>query len=132
MRLLQFAPNDRDKKGGNPIIIAALILLAAGIITWILGSILKAAVSREREYLADACAVQFTRNSEGIAQALRKIESHEVNDMPAKGMAYSHLYFDDNISLSSLFSTHPPLRKRIEAIENRTYAPDEDLRSKHN
>lgn len=122
MRLLQFTPGgDRDKKGGNPIIIAALILLAAGTITWILGSILKASVSREREYLADACAVQFTRNPDGIAQALRKIENHEVNDMPAKGMAYSHLYFDDNISLSSLFATHPPIRKRIEAIEDRTY-----------
>lgn len=127
LRLLQFAPRggDRDKKNGNPVIIAALIFLAAGAITWLFGSILKAAVSREREYLADACAVQFTRNPDGISQALRKIERHEVHDMPAKGMSYSHLYFDDNISLSSIFATHPPLRKRIEAIEDRTYIPEE-------
>ncbi len=125
MRLLQFAPRDRDRKGGNPLVIAALLLLAAGTLTWICGSILKAAVSREREYLADACAVQFTRNPNGIANALRQIEKHEVNDMPSKGMAYSHLYFDDNISLSSIFATHPPLRKRIEAIEDREYISEE-------
>lgn len=125
MKLLQFSPRDSDKKGGNPVVLAALLLLAAGTLTWICGSILKAAVSREREYLADASAVQFTRNPEGIANALRKIEKHEVNDMPNKGMAYSHLYFDDNISLSSIFATHPPLRKRIAAIEGREYIPEE-------
>lgn len=126
MRMLQFAPRaDREKKGGNPIAIAALLLFLAGILTWICGSILKAAVSREREYLADASAVQFTRNPDGIANALRKIEQHEVQDMPAKGMAYSHLYFDDNINLSSIFATHPPLKKRIEAIEDREYIPEE-------
>lgn len=125
MRLLQFAPRDKDRKGGNPLMIAAIILFVGGTITWIFGSILKAAVSREREYLADACAVQFTRNPDGIANALRKIEKCECNDMPSKGMAYSHLYFDDNISLSTIFSTHPPLRKRIAAIEGRKYIPEE-------
>lgn len=125
LRLVQFSPVNRDKKGGNPIAIAALILFAAGTLTWLCGSILKAAVSREREYLADACAVQFTRNPDGIANALRKIEIHEVNDMPTKGMAYTHLYFDDNTSLSSLFATHPPLKKRIAALESRTYIPAE-------
>lgn len=125
LRLLQFAPRERERKGGNPILLAAFLLCVAGTLTWICGSILKAAVSREREYLADACAVQFTRNPDGIANALRKIESHEVSDMPSKGMAYSHLYFDDNISLSSIFATHPPLKKRIAAIEGREYIPKE-------
>jgi heat shock protein HtpX len=125
MRLLQFTPYERDRKGPNPIAIAAILLFVAGTITWICGSILKAAVSREREYLADACAVQFTRNPDGIANALRKIEKNEMNDMPSSGMAYSHLYLDDNISLSSIFSTHPPLHKRIEAIEGREYIPEE-------
>lgn len=124
MRLMQFSPRDRDKKG-NPIAIAALLLFVAGTLTWICGSILKAAVSREREYLADACAVQFTRNPDGIANALRKIEKSEIYDMPSKGMAYSHLYFDDNVSFSSIFATHPPLRKRIAAIEGREYIPAE-------
>lgn len=126
IRLLQFAPNDRERKGANPIVIASLILLAAGTLTWLCGSILKAAVSREREYLADACAVQFTRNPDGITNALKKLEKYsDVEDMPTKGMAYSHLYFEDNISLSSIFATHPPLRKRIAALEGREYIPAE-------
>lgn len=125
MRLIQFTPSSQNKKGGDSLALAALLLFAAGTITWILGSVLKAAVSREREYLADACAVQFTRNSDGITNALRKIEKYEVHDMPGMGMAYSHLYLDDNISLSSIFATHPPLKKRIAALEGGLYIPEE-------
>ena len=119
-RLLQISGGGRRRsgeKGGNPILIAALILLVAGAVTWFLGSILKAAVSRQREYLADASSVQYTRNPQGLANALRKIEKESIHDMPKTGMAYSHLYLDDRRSWSSLFATHPPLKKRIEAIE---------------
>ena len=76
LRLMQFSPrggNRDDGRGANPVLLAALILFIAGTFTWLFGSILKAAVSREREYLADACAVQFTRNPDGIANALIKI-----------------------------------------------------------
>lgn len=128
MRLLQFTSQSRErrkKKENNPVVIAALLIFVAGALTWIMGSILKAAVSREREYLADACAVQFTRNSAGIIQALIKIERAEDEKMPLKGMAYSHLYFNDRMSLSSLFSTHPPIRKRIVALEGGEYIPIE-------
>ncbi|BBI17075.1 M48 family metallopeptidase [Neochlamydia sp. S13] len=128
MRLLQFTSQSRErrkKKENNPVVIAALLIFVAGALTWIMGSILKAAVSREREYLADACAVQFTRNSAGIIQALIKIERAEDETMPLKGMAYSHLYFNDRMSLSSLFSTHPPIRKRIVALEGGEYIPIE-------
>ncbi|CCB86323.1 protease HtpX homolog [Parachlamydia acanthamoebae UV-7] len=131
MRLLYLSgsinPRERngDGRGGNPIAIAAIIFLFAGIFTWIFGSILKAAVSREREYLADACAVQFTRNPDGISNALKKIMSEQYTAMPERGMAYSHLYLDNHAGLSSLFATHPPLEKRIEAIEGRTYMPEE-------
>lgn len=128
MRLLQFSSYRRsdDDRKGNPVVIAALILMVAGAFTWLFGSILKAAVSREREYLADASAVQFTRNPDGIANALRKIarESND-NEMPKSGMAFSHLYIDDRGGISSLFATHPPLDKRIEAIEGRKYIPEE-------
>jgi heat shock protein HtpX len=123
LRILQFSGRGRDgtrrssESGKNPVLLAALILLVAGAITWFLGSLLKAAVSRQREYLADASSVQFTRNPEGISNALRKIEQETHKDMPTTGMAYSHLYLDDHNSLSSIFATHPPLKKRIEAIE---------------
>lgn len=126
LRLLQFAPSrDSKEKGANPILVAALIFLIGGALTWLFGSILKAAVSREREYLADACAVQFTRNPWGISNALRKIDRESKHDMPKSGMAYSHLYLDNHDTLDSVFATHPPIKKRIEAIEDRQYIPDE-------
>lgn len=134
MRLLQFSDlrsRDNGNKGPNPIAVAALLFLVAGVFTWLFGSILKAAVSREREYLADACAVQFTRNPEGIANALRKIASESesmASKMPKSGLAFSHLYFDSHTGLSALFATHPPIEKRIAAIEDREYIPDEWLK----
>lgn len=131
MRILQFSnirgqSRDRDSSRGDPIVVAALILLAAGAFTWLFGSILKAAVSREREYLADACAVQFTRNPEGIANALRKISGEQYqHDMPQEGAAFSHLYIDSRGGLNAFFATHPPIEKRIAAIEGREYIPEE-------
>jgi heat shock protein HtpX len=124
LRILQFsglsARSSRgDRKGGNPVQIAALLFLLAGAFTWFMGSILKASVSRQREYLADACAVQFTRNPDGIANALRKIMKESTKDMPKEGMAFSHMYLDNHSTLDSLFATHPPLWKRIAAIEGK-------------
>lgn len=129
LRILQFTnirAQSRDEKNGNPVLVVALLFLAAGAFTWLFGALLKAAVSRQREYLADACAVQFTRNPDGIANALRKIAKEtQVDKMPKSGMSYSHLYLDDRGGVSALFATHPPLKKRIEAIEGRTYMPEE-------
>lgn len=129
MRMFQLASltgRGRDnQRGGAPIFLIALLLMGAGIFTWFAGSVLKAMISREREYLADACSVQFTRNPEGIANALKKIALDQTHDMPKEGMAYSHMYLDDRSAFSSLFATHPPLKKRIEAILGKTYMPDE-------
>jgi heat shock protein HtpX len=133
IRLLQVSSyggsrrSENDRKGnGNPLAIAALIFTIAGIITWFFGSILKAMVSRQREYLADACSVQFTRNPDGIANALKKIQASTLSDMPKSGMAYSHLYLNAHTSFwESLFASHPPLEKRIEAIEGQDYLPEE-------
>ena len=101
----------------NPILWVALVFIFAGAIGWLVGSILKASVSRQREYLADASSVQYTRNPKGLADALRKILHEKKSDMPRAGMAYSHLYLDDH---RSLFATHPPLKRRIEAIDPTT------------
>jgi heat shock protein HtpX len=108
-------------EGNKPILILALIFLVGGIASWFLGSILKAAVSREREYLADASAVQFTRSTEGIVSALRKIDAAADRDMPVSGYAYSHLYFDDHTVWGSLFATHPSIEMRIAAIQGHEY-----------
>lgn len=112
---------DDDRRGGGNsgqlIALAGLIFIIAGLVTWFAGSILKSFISREREYLADASAVQFTRNPNGIASALKKIQASEDRDMPKSGIAYSHLYFDDRSLWNVLFATHPPLEKRIAVLE---------------
>ncbi len=119
LRLLQFTrfqSSGRDRI--NPLLILALIFLVAGSLTWVFGSILRASVSRQREYLADASSVQFTRNADGIKNALKKIAGQDVNDMPPAGNAYAHMYFDNYVGFSSLFATHPPIDKRISALES--------------
>jgi heat shock protein HtpX len=129
IRMLQISSfTGEERRGANPAVLIATAFMIAGAFTWFFGSILRASVSRQREYLADACAVQFTRNPDGIANALRKIGHYnKVNEMPANGNAYSHLYFDNHLGVSSLFATHPPLSKRIAAIEGREYIPAEWL-----
>jgi heat shock protein HtpX len=128
MRMLQitnYQSDNEERKGGNPLVLAAFILLLAGAFTWFAGSVLKSMISREREYLADASSVQFTRNPEGLANALRKIAREQVHDMPPSGMAYSHMYLEDTSFMSRLFATHPPIEERIAAIEGRKYIPEE-------
>lgn len=120
LRLLQgsFFSRSDDKKGGSFVLIA-LLILAAGCVLWFAGSILRACVSREREYHADASAVEYTRNPNGIASALKKIQNvnAQVQDMPKSGLGYSHLYFDSRNFWGRLFATHPPLSKRIAILE---------------
>ena len=92
-----------------------------GFIGTFLGNLIKAAVSRQREYLADASAVQFTRNPSGIANALRKIggavQGSRLN--AAHAAEASHMYFAVGVweGITGLWATHPPLRKRIAAID---------------
>lgn len=118
--------NDEGQKGADPIALAALIFMAAGIVTYCAGKVLQAMVSREREYLADACSVQFTRNPQGIANALRKIGAEqEAPDMPRTGAQFAHMYLNESSTFSNLLASHPPLKKRIEAIEGKTYLPEE-------
>lgn len=96
-------------------------LLIVGSIGYISGLLIKAAVSRQREFLADASAVQFTRNPHGISGALKKIggfHAHSQLQHPRAEEA-SHLFFADGIkrSFTSLLSTHPPLPVRIKRID---------------
>lgn len=122
MRMLQMSDmrsSREDRRGGNPLALAALILMVAGAFTWFAGSVLKSMISRQREYLADASSAQYTRNPEALANALRKIAAENKHDMPASGMAFSHMYFEDTTFMSALFATHPPIAKRIAALEGK-------------
>ncbi len=102
----------------------ALVVLLAGIGLMIIGyvgaffaNLIKASVSRQREFLADASAVQFTRNPDGIAGALKKIAGLSAGSRLAHPMARdaSHLFFGNALG-TSLFATHPPLAERIRRL----------------
>jgi Zn-dependent protease with chaperone function len=120
---------------------AVLAMLGLGLALWLLGymgvlcgRIIKASVSRQREYLADASAVQFTRNPEGIGGALRKIGG-AVESSRAEGGAGSAIHHPQAESLSHMFmaparasfaagllATHPPLAERVKRIYGRSVA----------
>jgi Zn-dependent protease with chaperone function len=100
------------------------IVLAIGVTLWVLGyagtffgNLIKAAVSRQREFLADASAVQYTRNPDSIAGALKKIGGNLYGSQLQAGHAaeFSHMYFAAGISqaLEGMLATHPPLDQRI-------------------
>lgn len=108
--------SSRSKKGNNGAIIG-LALMAIGFGGVFFGNIIKAAVSRQREFLADASAVQYTRNPQGIAAALLKIKkSAQGSNLSSKNAAeFSHFFFANGVSsfFSRMFATHPPLNERI-------------------
>ena len=123
-RHLDSDPARRRGGGGAPqTFFAGLALMSVGYIGLLLGNLIKAALSRQREYLADASSVQFTRNPDGIANALRKIRLHEAGALVAtpNSEQMSHLFFGEAVStgLMNLFSTHPPLDERIRRIKPR-------------
>ncbi len=114
-----------SKKEGNAmlaVVLLGLALMILGYVGKLCGQVIKAAISRQREYLADASAVQFTRNPSGISGALKKIgglaEGSQIRDTHAAEI--SHMFFGDAFAgtLFNLFATHPPLADRIRALES--------------
>jgi Zn-dependent protease with chaperone function len=110
----------RSKDSGN-IAVVGLALLVIGYAGTFFGNLIKAAVSRQREFLADASAVQYTRNPAGIAGALKRIGGSAAGSQLANPAAaeISHALFSEGLSrrFSGLFATHPPLGERIRRIE---------------
>lgn len=107
-----------DREDNNPIIM--VIGLVAMIIAPIAASMIQLAISRRREYLADATGALTTRNPDGLASALQKIADQGSATARANGST-AHLFFANPIrggSLSNLFSTHPPIKDRIKALQN--------------
>ena len=106
---------DERKSGINGIFFLGLALLLIGWIGVFFGRMIKAAVSREREYLADAASVQFTRNPEGIAGALYTIGSSSGVIANPHAEELSHMYFGNPVR-GGLFDTHPPVEDRIRRL----------------
>jgi len=112
----------RSKEGGKAVLLGAgLMVIGYGGLFF--GNLIKAIVSRQREFLADASSVQFTRNPDAIGGALKKIGGWSLGSrLTATNAAeYSHFYFAEGIKsfASGLFSTHPALEDRIKRIEPR-------------
>jgi Zn-dependent protease with chaperone function/tellurite resistance protein len=110
-----------NRKGGNPLPIIGLALLLTGWIGVFFGRLIKSAVSRQREFLADAAAVQFTRNPGGLSGALKKIGGYTFGSrlLTPHAEEGSHLYIGNGLGEAwfGLMATHPPLHERIRAID---------------
>ncbi|MCE9606680.1 MAG: M48 family metalloprotease [Planctomycetia bacterium] len=113
-----------DKKSDSGGVMLAFFVVGLGLyvigyIGVFFGHLIKSAVSRQREYLADASAVQFTRNPEGIAGALKKIGALGSRIQSEQAEQASHMFFGNGMKASflSMLSTHPPLLERIQRIE---------------
>jgi Zn-dependent protease with chaperone function len=110
--------NRRDS--GNAIVFIGLALLVVGGIGLFFGRLIKSAVSRQREFLADASAVQFTRNPQGIGGALKKIGGFEQGSFLTRHNPeeVSHMLFASGLAgFRGMFATHPPLVERIQRVE---------------
>ncbi len=107
--------------GAGAVLLFGLLLFLIGYIGVFFGNLIKAAVSRQREFLADAAAVQFTRNPGGIAGALEKIGRGSAVLDAAHASEASHFFFGQGIGARffGLFDTHPPLAERIRRIRGR-------------
>jgi Zn-dependent protease with chaperone function len=122
---LRFARVRSRGKNNNGILVAivaiGVALLIIGYVGYFFGRIIQAAVSRQREFLADASAVQFTRNPIGLTGALKKIGGYALGStmQSDKSAAIGHFFFAQAFrsGFTGLWSTHPPLEERIRAID---------------
>ena len=99
--------------------LVGFVLCVAGFAGSYFGNLIKAAIGRQREFLADATAVQYTRNPQSIAGALKKIGGYELGATlnAARAAEFSHLYFGSGTSSSDLMASHPDLSERIRRVD---------------
>ena len=115
---MMFYGNRRRNEEGSPM--GYVLVTIAAILSPILAALAQMAVSRQREYLADASAVNIIRYPEGMISALKKLQNHS-QPMKNQNIAAAPMYINDPLRkgfFNNLLSTHPPLEKRIERLEN--------------
>jgi heat shock protein HtpX len=118
LRMMFFGGGDRRDNNSNPIVLVIGIVLI--ILAPIIAAMIQMAISRQREYLADASGVLATRDTEGLASALEKLQ-HYGRPLQHQNSASAHLFFSNPLkpsAFSKLFSTHPPLEERIARLRN--------------
>lgn len=117
IRMMFFGDNRRDNNA-NPIMLVIGIVLI--ILSPIIAAVIQMAISRQREYLADATGALTTRDPEALADALEKLE-HYGRPMQRQSNSTAHLFFSNPLKpgfMSGLFSTHPPLQARIARLRD--------------
>ncbi len=110
--------NNHDNDDNSPV--GLIVVLFVSIFAPLAASLAQLAVSREREYLADASAAQITRYPEGMISALKKLDTH-ARPMKHQNSATEALFINNPLrkgAINNLFSTHPPIEKRIERLEH--------------
>ena len=109
----------RSNSGGGGAILAIVVAVAIILITWGVSTLIRLALSRSREFLADAGSAELTKNPDALVRALRKIESHASFDVPSRMEAF---FIENPVAerVSGLFATHPSIDDRVEAL--RRYA----------
>ncbi len=110
--------SDHDSDDNSPV--GLIVMVFVSILAPIAASVAQMAVSREREYLADASAAHLTRYPEGMIAALKKLDTHS-RPMKRQNPATEALFINNPLrkgALNALFSTHPPIEKRIERLEH--------------
>ncbi|MGB3462401.1 MAG: M48 family metallopeptidase [Rhodanobacter lindaniclasticus] len=118
-RVIWFGGGRSNRRGSGQVWMIGLALIVVGYVGYFFGRLIQAAVARSRESLADASAVQFTRQTDGIAGALKKIAilSEGSQLQAANKQEVAHMLFGEGGSFNALFATHPPLLERIRALE---------------
>ncbi|MFH1604922.1 MAG: M48 family metallopeptidase, partial [Pseudomonadota bacterium] len=116
--------SSRSNNKGSALVLLGVGLIVIGYIGVFFGRLIQASVSRQREFLADASSVQFTRNPEGIGRALAKIGQTGSRVGHPRAEAASHMFFGEAIAsaFGSLMATHPPLQERLARIYGRPVA----------
>ncbi|MBP9669910.1 M48 family metallopeptidase [Candidatus Woesebacteria bacterium] len=116
--------SDNNDKNSNAIVMVIGLIFI--ILAPIIAQLIQLAISRRREFYADASASQITRQPSGLINALKKIASHEDIQLETANTATAHLYIDDPVTsethgtwMAKLFSTHPPIAERIRALEGK-------------
>jgi heat shock protein HtpX len=113
--------SDDQKDSGSLGIVFVAVGFILGLIAPLFATLAQMAVSRQREYLADASGALLTRNPDGLASALSKIENDHVNTQAGANSATAPMYFNNPLlktrSLSNLFSSHPPIASRVERLK---------------
>ncbi len=115
---MMFYGNRRRNNEGSPV--GYMLILFVAILSPIVAAVAQMAVSRQREYLADASAVNITRYPEGMISALKKLQNHS-QPMRSQNIATEAMYINNPLRkgfFSNLLSSHPPIEKRIERLEN--------------